>query len=605
MRLTLQTLRQRLRLLNRQRLLRRQARRGLPYVQWVQAYDSLGPEERQALGARLEGQAPRPNIAVLMRIHGLLLNDVKQALQALDHQMYPQWVLYVAHDAAADPSTAELLALAAAADARIRPVQVSRNDGPAAAFNQALARIDAPFVAVLGHGGVLRDHALLLVAEALQCQPAAKVVYADEDLLLEDGRPDSPFFKPDWDPELLLSRNYLGNLVTYRTQDVRDLNGFRAGYEGALEHDLALRATEHLGQGQVVHVPHVLSHAKALCATDIEAARAAGRRAVQSHVERSGLRATVSVDDWGWFSLRAVAPGHSPEVTIVVPTRDGTLTLPRCYRSLSSLTTYQNWKLLVVDNGSVDPGFLRTLAQLAENPRCRVLRDDRPFNYSALNNHAVSTVKSDYVLLLNDDTEVVTPDWLDQLLGWAAQPGVGAVGARLWYGNGTLQHAGVVLGIGDVAGHPHRHLSGKEAGYQGRARLLQNFSALTGACLLVSRAHYLAVGGLDEAQLGVAYNDVDFCLKLRRRGLRNVLVPTAELMHHESISRGSDRQASKRQRMLREAAAMLERWGNEIARDPAYNPNLSLADERFSLASPPRVSLRTRWFDPPAVQPVR
>ena len=330
-----------------------------------------------------------------------------------------------------------------------------------------------------------------------------------------------------------------------------------------------------------------------------------GLRAVQDQLQRVGLQVQVSPDAWGGYALSAAAPAHTPEVTLVVPTRDGRLTFQRCFNSLTRLTTYPNWRLLVVDNGSADTGFLRTLAQVAEHPRCRVLRDDRPFNYSALNNHAVSTVDSPYVLLLNDDTEVVSPDWLDQLLGWAAQPGVGAVGARLWYADRTLQHGGVVLGIGDVAGHAHRHLLHREPGYHGRAVRLQNFSALTGACLLVRRDHYLAVGGLDEAQLGVAYNDVDFCLKLRARGLRNIYVPMAELMHHESVSRGNDREASKRQRMMREAAVMVERWGPTLARDPAYNPNLSLADESFGLAFPPRVNLVTRWFDTPADLPRR
>jgi GT2 family glycosyltransferase len=599
MRQLLQSLRQRLRLLNRQRLLRRQARRGPSYAQWVQSHDTLGPAEQQALTARLQALEQRPTIAVLMRAHGLSAQALRRSLDAVKAQWYPHWSLLVAIEDGSDSACLAVLAGAVAADSRIAPVEAAPSEGQAAASNRALERVQAPVVAVLAPGALLREHALLMMAEALQHRPGVELVYGDEDLLRDDGTLESPFFKPDWDPELLLSRPYLGALVAYRTQALRHLGGFRTTHEGAHDHDLALRVTQDLAPDQVVHVPHVLSHATAAAETNRAQDPCPGVGAVQSHLERLGVRAEIRATKQGWFSLRAQAPRSTPAVTLIVPTRDGRLTLPRCYQSLVERTTYPNWRLLVVDNGSVDAGFLRILSQIAENPRCSVLRDDRPFNYSALNNRAVAAVDSEYVLLLNDDTEVVSPDWLDQLLGWAALPGVGAVGARLWYGNQTLQHAGVVLGIGDVAGHLHRHLSGHEPGYQGRAALLQDFSALTGACLLVSRAHYLAVGGLDETQLGVAYNDVDFCLKLRQRGLRNVFVPTAELMHHESISRGNDRQASKRQRMLREAAVMTERWGHLLARDPAYNPNLSLADERCGLASPPRVDLRAAWFQPP------
>lgn len=614
MRQLLHTLRQRIRLLNRQRLRKRQAARGPAYPEWVQAYDSLGEAERLALQARLNVLTNPPVIAVLMPVCNPPPQWLQQAIESVRSQLYPHWRLCIADDASTDPAVTAVLTQAAESDSRIRLVRWPQHGHVSTALNRALDMADAPHVALLDPDGLLREHALLLVAEALQQWPCAQVVYSDEDKLAIDGTLSSPYFKPDWNPELLLSQNYLRHLVTYRTARVREAGGFRVGYEGAQDHDLALRVTQGLVADQVVHIPHVLYHLRQHDRRSTTLTRGgvaepdalqAGLRAVQDHVQRLGLNASVSQDDWGWYALRAAAPQLAPEVTLIVPTRDGRLTLPRCFSSLTRLTSYPNWRLLVVDNGSTDAGFLRTLAQVAEHPRCRVLRDERPFNYSALNNHAVSTADSEYVLLLNDDTEVVAPDWLDQLLGWAALPGVGAVGARLWYADMTLQHAGVVLGIGDVAGHAHRHLLRKEPGYHGRAALLQDFSALTGACLLVRREHYLAVGGLDEAQLGVAYNDVDFCLKLRALGLRNIYVPMAQLMHHESVSRGSDREATKRQRMLREAAVMVERWGPLLARDPAYNPNLSLADEGFRLAFPPRVNLCTRWFDAPAALPCR
>jgi O-antigen biosynthesis protein len=471
------------------------------------------------------------------------------------------------------------------------------------ASNDALALVQTPWVALLDHDDVLREHALLLMAEAIGRWPDAQVLYSDEDKLAIDGTRCDAYFKPDWNPELLLAQNYLCHLVVYRSERMRELGGFRVGFEGAQDHDLALRMTAGLPAAQIVHVPHVLYHWRQHDGSTASRGKAkpyaveAGLRAVRDHLRHCGVEAEVENDKSGWHRIRPAAPTPPPQVTIVIPTRDGRHTLPRCIRSIRERTRYPNHELLIVDNGSVDPEFLAFLTDLAGSPRCRVMRDDRPFNYAQLNNAAVAAAAGEFVLLLNDDTEVVNADWLDILVGWAVQPGVGAVGARLWYGDHTLQHAGVVLGIGDVAGHAHRHLLREQTGYRGRASLVQDFSAVTAACLLVRRSLYQQVGGLDEAELAVAFNDVDFCLKLRAAGLRNVWTPDAELMHHESVSRGSDREPRHRARYEREVAVMQRRWGALLAHDPAYNPNLTNAGEDFSLAEPPRVSLLRRWFD--------
>lgn len=610
MRQLLQALRRRIRLYNRQRLLKRKSANALSYQQWVNDHDSLGERERLALEQRLEALKHPPVISVLLPACDLQPLWLEQAIESVRSQLYPHWQLCMVDHASTHPALSDLLTQAAASDSRIRWESIPHSDPASNALNRALELADGPYVLLLGHDGLLREHALLLVAEALQQFPSAQVVYSDEDRLTPDGTRDKPYFKCDWDPELLLSQNYLQHLVAYRSHRVRQLGGFAADFGRAQEHDLALRLTQGLQATEVVHIPHVLYHSRESDHSDAHPRGAAqplldqsGLRVVQDHTIRLDLNVQVAHSGWGRYALRAAAPERTPEVTLIVPTRDGLHTLPRCFSSLTRLTRYPNWRLLVVDNGSKDTGFLRTLAEIAKHPRCRVLRDDRPFNYSALNNHAVATVSSEFVLLLNDDTEVVSTDWLDQLLAWAEQPGVGAVGARLWYADMTLQHAGVVLGIGTVAGHAHRRLRHQDPGYHGRAALLQNFSAVTAACLLVRREHYLAVGGLDEGELSVAYNDVDFCLKLRQMGLRNVYVPLAELMHHEGVTRGNDREASQRQRMLAEAAVMYRRWGRLLAHDPAYNPNLSLIDESFGLASTPRVNLRTPWFEVPADLP--
>jgi O-antigen biosynthesis protein len=223
-------------------------------------------------------------------------------------------------------------------------------------------------------------------------------------------------------------------------------------------------------------------------------------------------------------------------------------------------------------------------------------RDDSPFNFAALNNAAIAAARGEFVALVNNDIEIISPDWLDELVALAARPGVGAVGARLWYSDGTLQHGGVITGIGGGAGHAHKRLTRDEPGLMGRAQRLQMLSAVTAACLVVRRDHYQAVGGMDAGAFAVAFNDVDFCLRLRQQGLRNLWTPFAELFHHESVSRGSDRRPEKKLRFVRERDALQARWGASLTHDPAYNPNLTLNNENFALASPPRVNLRSPWF---------
>jgi O-antigen biosynthesis protein len=593
----IEAIKMRVRLLNRRRLRKRHARRGRGYDEWVATYDTIGPAERTALQTRLQALSATPVIAVLMPVYNPPPALLREAIASVQAQIYPHWELCIADDASTDAEVLQVLQRAAAADQRIRLMRRQTNGHISRSSNDALALVTAPYVALLDHDDLLREHALLLVAEALAHAPQAEVLYSDEDKLAIDGQRCDPYFKPDWNPELLLAQNYLCHLVTYRTALVRKRGGFRVGFEGAQDHDLVLRCTEGLAPGQIVHIPHVLYHWRQHAGSTAgrnEAkpyAQEAGLRAVREALARRTMDAQVELDAHGWYAVRMAAPVPEPRVSIIVPTRDGITTLPRCFESLVQKTRYGAWELLVIDNGSHDPAFLAELQRIARHPRVRVLRDDSPFNYAALNNRAVSLVDSEFVVLLNDDTEVLSPDWLSQLVGWAAQPGVGAVGARLWYPDGTLQHAGVVLGIGDVAGHAHRHWLRDEVGHRGRAVVLQDFSAVTAACLAVRRSSYLQVGGLDAQHFAVAFNDVDFCLKLGAAGLRNVWVPTAELVHHESVTRGSDREARHRQRYEKEAALMRQRWGREIAADPAYNPNLTLAQEDFGLAFPPRVGL--------------
>ena len=283
-------------------------------------------------------------------------------------------------------------------------------------------------------------------------------------------------------------------------------------------------------------------------------------------------------------------PAAPPLVSLIIPTRNGLHLIRQCITSILEKTSYLNYEILIVDNNSDDEATLRYFEEVQADTRIRVIRDERPFNYSALNNNAVKMSRGDYVGLINNDIEVISPDWLEEMVGLAIQPNVGAVGARLWYPDDTLQHGGVIIGIGGVAGHSHKFLARGVHGYFSRGELTQSLSAVTAACLIVRKSTFERVGGLDEVNLTVAFNDVDFCLKVREAGFRNVWTPFAELYHHESATRGHEDTRAKKARFESEVLYMIDKWKDYLTVDPAYNANLTLAREDFSLAWPPRNS---------------
>ena len=424
------------------------------------------------------------------------------------------------------------------------------------------------------------------------------MLYSDEDKIDTDGRRSSPYFKCDWNLDLLRSHNMISHFGVFRTKLIRHVGGFRPGFEGSQDYDLALRCIEHLTPQQIVHVPKVLYHwrvhadSTALDAQAKPYAATAGQRAIEEHLSRCGVQAEVDWIVYG-YRVRYAVPTPAPSVTLIIPTRNRGDLLKRCIDSILRATRYPDYDIDIIDNNSDDPATLTYLADLSTHPNIKVTRDPRPFNFSALNNAAVSRARGRFVVLLNDDTEVISADWLEEMVAVAGQPGVGAVGARLWYPDDRIQHAGIVMGMLTLAGHVHRLYPKGAQGYFGRAALRQSISAVTAACLLVDRRLYQEVGGLNEVDLTVAFNDVDFCLRLVEAGYRNVFTPFADLYHHESASRGQDDQPERIERFLPEVAYMLERWPGIIASDPAYSPNLTLEREDCSLAWPPRVDLTT------------
>jgi GT2 family glycosyltransferase len=568
------------------------------YARWIEQHDTIDEAKRDSLRARARALPRQPLISVLVPTYNSNVALLRAMIESVRAQVYPHWELCIADDASPDPEVVTVLRDYAARDARIKIALREQNGHISEASNSALVLVTGDFVALLDHDDILPEHALYQVAAAINAQPRARLFYSDEDKLTPDGRRSAPYFKSDWNPELFLVQNLFSHLGVYETALVRQAGGFRKGFEGSQDHDLALRCIEIAGHDAVHHIPHVLYHwrivpgSTAGAGTEKPYALTAGIRAVEEHLARTGVQATVSqlASDIGILRVRYAPPSPAPLVSIVIPTRDGVELLRQCIESVFAKSTYPNFEIIVVDNGSVKPETHAYFDTLRARTNVRVIRDDRPFNFSALNNAAVKLAAGEFVCLLNNDIEVISPDWLEELVSIAAQPGNGAVGACLWYPNDTLQHGGVVLGLGGVAGHMHYKMRRGAFGYFGRAVAVQNMSVVTAACLVIRRSIYEEVGGLDE-DFAVAFNDVDMCIRVREAGYRNVWTPHAELYHHESATRGSDMAPEKFQRFQREVRLMESRWGDALLRDPAYNPNLSLDTSRrpFALADDPRI----------------
>ena len=567
------------------------------YALWARKFDTFGESGLFRLRERAQALLEAgPLVSVLVPTYNTPSVWLRRCIESVLAQAWPKWELCVADDASPDPQVMAVLQEYARVDARIRVTRRDSNGHISAASNTALAMAHGDYVALLDHDDELRPHALLEMAEAIVRHPDIQLAYSDEDKLDADGHRYDPYFKPDWNPDLLRSQNYVCHLSVIRTGLVREVGGFRTGFEGSQDHDLILRCTERLLPMQIHHVPKVLYHwraiegSTALTRDSKDYASAAGARAVEEHLLRTTGGAQVEELAHGHFRVHWPLPEPAPKVSLIIPTRDCFELLHTCVESLLGATDYQNVELVVVDNQSSEPRALAYLAALSSRERVRVLRYDAPFNYSAINNWAIGQCDGELVGLVNNDIEVISPGWLREMASQALRAEVGAVGAMLYYPNDTIQHAGVVLGVHGVAGHIYAGMPRGYHGHGARAWVAQELSAVTGACLLVRRRVFEEVGGLDE-RLQVAFNDIDFCLRLREHGYCNVWTPFAELYHHESASRGSEDTDEKKARFAGEVQFMRDRWGEVLAADPAYNPNLSLQSLNFELAFPPRGSM--------------
>lgn len=568
------------------------------YRTWIERYDTIDDVKRTRILAMMAALPRKPLISLVVPTYNSDEAFLREMIQSVRDQIYPHWELCIADDASSDPATRTVLQEVMEQDSRIKVVFRESNGHISEASNSALELVTGEYVALLDHDDVLPPHALFMVARYLHLHPSARMLYSDEDKLTPEGTRTMPYFKSDWNPQMFLTQNMFSHLGVFETALIREAGGFRKGFEGSQDYDLALRCVELAGDDSVVHIPHVLYHwriapgSTAGSGSEKPYALTAAIRAVEEHLERRHIKATVEqpVSELGILRVRYPLPTKQPMASLIIPTRDGVALLRQCVGSVLQKTIYSNYEIIIVDNGSVQPETLAYFEKISSLPNVRVLRDDSPFNFSALNNRAAAQAHGEYICLLNNDIEVISPDWLNEMVGVAAQPGNGAVGACLWYPNDALQHGGVLIGLGGVAGHMHHMMKRGHFGYFGRAVATQNLSAVTAACLVIRKAIYDEVGGLDE-ELAVAFNDVDFCLRVREAGYRNVWTPYAQLYHHESATRGSDMDPDKYERFTGEVRWMEKRWEGHFEHDPAYNPNLSLSTQvlPFTLANPPRI----------------
>lgn len=565
------------------------------YAEWVRRYDQIDDATRAAIRERIAGFENPPRISVVMPVYNPDPKWLVEAIDSIRGQLYPHWELCIADDVSTDPAIRPLLERYAAQDKRIKVAFREKNGHISAASNTALERVTGAWVALFDHDDLLPEHALYCVADAIERDSSIRMIYSDEDKIDGSGKRRDPYFKCGWNPDLFLSQNMFSHLGVYQKALLDEVGGFREGYEGSQDYDLALRCVERAGVEAIHHIPRVLYHWRVhaestASGTDAKPyAVVAGERALNDHFDRMGIRGVAEYAGNG-YRARYAMPDPMPLVSLVIPIRNGLDLIRQCIKSIVSRTTYRNYEIIIVDNGTDDPATLDYLASLKNDGRVRVLRDDRPFNFSARCNSAVEVANGEIVGLIDHDIEVISPEWLSEMVSIALQPGVGAVGAKLLYPNDTIQHAGVVLGLLGVAGHVHKHIPRRSFGYFGRASLISSFSAVTAACMIVRKSIYREVAGLNEQDLSLAFNDVDFCIRIREAGYRNVWTPYAELYRRQSATQGHDDNPVEQARFDGEVEYMQRRWGALLQSDSSYSPNLTLSEEDFGLAWPPRVS---------------
>ncbi len=568
--------------------------RPVDYTSWIIQNDMLTDADRLHIGRHIDALHYKPKFSILMPAYNTPGRYLRPAIDSVLAQLYRDWELCIVDDASSSGEVRDILEEYARQDTRIRVAFRETNGGISACTNTALSMASGDWVVLMDHDDLLSEHALYLVAEALNRHPDAAIVYSDEDHIDARGERSQPYFKPDWDYDLFLGQNLISHLGAYRADLARRV-GFREGFDGSQDWDFALRVLDAEPGAKVHHIPFILYHWRqtdqAFSTKSLARACDAAERAVNDHFARTGQAAVAAPEGHSsYLRVRRELPAQRPLVSVVIPTRDRSELLRICIAGLVERTDYAPLEIIVVDNGSGEAEALSFLAELRARDDVRVVEDSGPFNFSRLVNRGVAASSGDVCVLLNNDIDVIHADWLDEMVSHTLRPEVGAVGAKLYYANDTIQHGGVMLGLLHVAGHVHRHAPRQSPGHFNRLNLTHNLSCVTAACLAIRREAFDEMGGFNEQDLAVSFNDVDFCIRLRQAGYRIIWTPHAELYHYESLSRGDpNKTPESAARNSSEVTYMRAQWGPVLDNDPFYNPNLSLDTESFDIATTTRV----------------
>ncbi|AFZ45838.1 glycosyl transferase family 2 [Halothece sp. PCC 7418] len=556
------------------------------YQKWL-ALHYPKKSDLMAMAEKLNSLKYQPVISIIMPVFNTPEAFLKESIETVLTQVYPHWELCIADDASTQRHIRDLLNHYQAQDARIKVIFRPENGHISKTSNSALELATGEYIALLDHDDLLTPDALYQVVKFLNQTPEADMIYSDEDKINEEGKLQDPYFKPDWCPDSFLSRMYTNHLGIYRHQLIQEIGGFREGYEGSQDYDLVLRLTEKTDQ--IFHLPKILYHwrihpnSTAENLSSKNYATEAAKKALEDALKRREEKGKIVPVEGGHHIIRYEV--KDPDlVSIIIPTKNLGNVLNTCLKSIFEKTTYPHYEVLVIDNGSTEQQTKNIFEswKMREPNRFRYETLDIPFNFSKLNNYGVEQTTGKYLLFLNNDTEVIDNDWLEAMVEQAQRPSIGAVGALLLHQDNTIQHAGVVGGVGGVAGHSHKYYHGESHGYFNQLKTNNNYSAVTAACLMCRREVFQKVGGF-EPELAVAFNDVDLCFKMLNQGYKNICVSHVRLYHYESKSRGYDDTPEKQARFSQEVKYMKSKWKEFIEHDPCYNPNLTREREDFTI----------------------
>ena len=532
----------------------------------------------------------KPLISIVIPVYNPPIDFFKKALDSVVKQIYTNWEICIADDCSLDEEVREIIEDYRKKYSNIKVVYRTENGHISRASNSAIELVEGEYTLLFDQDDELKENALYEIVKLINQKPNADLIYSDEDKIDENNIHSAPHFKPDWCPDSLLSRNYICHVSVFKTSQLKEIGGFRTGFEGSQDHDLLLRYTEKYTN--IYHIPEILYHWRIheYSVASTEGAKPYAYRAAQTAItealDRRGYKADIGfLDGFVGYTVRLEIKKTNDLVSIIIPTKDKQKYLEQCIDSIVNLSAYRNFEIILIDNNSSEKGFFKLIEKYKAQKDFKFIyvRDEKTFNFSRLMNLGRKYANGEYILLLNNDTQVISPDWMNAMMEHAQRPEIGVVGCKLLFDDDTIQHAGVVIGLGGVASHAFMGDYVDEPGYFHYKKLLNNYCALTAACIMMRKNVYDEVNGFNE-EFVVEYNDVDFCLKVVEKGYRNLYVPHVSLYHYESISRGHPHATSEGyKRHVKEVNLFRKKWMKYVDHDPCYNPNLTREGVHYTL----------------------